>query len=113
MQQTLKRFFVGPEWLCIGAALGVLTLFTFCLPLSIIPADSASSLAHCRELLKGRARADGVRLTPVETSTRLDPADTEVMAELGLMYELRAADRAESIYRRVLAIDPGYADVRL
>src|SRR5262249_27688458 len=42
----------------------------------------------------------------------LEPHDPVLLADVGLLYEEAGdAERAETVYRRALAIDPSYAEV--
>ena len=53
-------------------------------------------------------------LAALERCHALLPADVELMADLGAAYESAGVrERAEAIYARALAADPGYAELRL
>ena len=53
-------------------------------------------------------------MAALERCHALLPADVELMGDLGAAYESAGLrDRAEAIYARALAADPGYAELRL
>ena len=102
----------APNPLWPAAALVALTLL---LPVRLPTPSSGPANAECLTL--SDTAPDGTRIDRAEVFERcsaLNPADVELVADLGRLQEAggRLAD-AEASYRRALRLDPGYADVRV
>jgi predicted Zn-dependent protease len=89
------------------AALGV------ALPLRLPGVTSGASTDACLTL-SDRLDLDRVPLAVIQQCLRVEPDDVNLVAELGARDErLGDAGAAEQAYRRALALEPGYADLRL
>jgi tetratricopeptide (TPR) repeat protein len=96
------------------SSLAVLALLWFALPVKLANSSGGTS-AECLTLPDAPPDPKRADIIPVlERCSALHPIDVELMADLGSVYESagRLPD-AETIYRRALSIDAGYADVRL
>ena len=92
----------------------VLAVFAMALPLSSRSAVSGVSSTECSTLQDNASpTSPAVPLSLLERCSTVFPADVELLADLGARYEATDPARSEAAYRRALAIDPGYADVRL
>src|SRR5262249_19557410 len=62
----------------------------------------------------GFPNANSYNAEALERCLAVQPDDVETMKDLGLTYESATNwDRAEPLYRRALAIDPEYGDIRV
>ena len=92
------------------AAVAVLVLCAMTLPASMAGPSSGVSKEDCLVLAE---RPGSAPLTLLEQCSALYPRDAELLADLGQAHEGHDPARAEAAYLRALAIDPGYADLRL
>ena len=90
----------------------VLSLFAALLPARLTSSGPGPSNEVCLTLAEQR-RTPSPPLDLLETCSALYPDDIELLADLGSVSESSDPEKAEALYRRVLASDPGYADVRL
>ena len=95
------------------APVAVLGLFAALLPVRLTSGHAALSDETCLTLGDRPHDADPGPLKLLETCSALYPGDVEVLADLGAACERTDTTRAEAVYRQVLQLDPGYADVRL
>jgi tetratricopeptide (TPR) repeat protein len=95
------------------APLAVLCLFAAVLPAQMAGQTSGVSKAACLTLSEPTGSADARVVGLLEACSSLDPGDVELLADLGRSFEATDRLRAEATYRRALALDPGYADLRL
>lgn len=91
------------------APLLTLTLFAALGPVSLAPYASAAPQQDCLTL----SERDDVERSALEECIALHPDDVGVLAELARRDESIDGGRAEALYRRALARDPAYADLRL
>ena len=91
----------------------VLAGFAMALPLSSRSAASGVSTRECSTLGNASPASPAAPLSLLERCSSVFPADVELLADLGGRYEATDPARSEAAYRRALAIDPGYADLRL
>ena len=92
----------------------LLALLYGTLPVTLRPASDELSGETCLTLADV-APVPGVdRRSELERCTAVLPSDAELLADLGREYE-RSGElaRAENRYAQALAVDPGFADVRL
>jgi tetratricopeptide (TPR) repeat protein len=100
-----RRVLVPALALCLWAA---------ALPVSLSRGASAASDEDCLTLADSPSAPTSDLLAALERCSALYPRDTELLADLGAHYEARGRrSEAESIYRRALGVDPGYAELRL
>lgn len=96
----------------IGPAI-VLCLFAVCLPVALPLPPSGLSQEACLTLADSPV-ARPPRLALIERCSALYPDDPVLMGDLGSAYEASGElARAEEAYRRALALDPDFADLRL
>lgn len=97
------------------ASVAVLALLGLALPVRLPAPASGPASTVCATLPDTPPNPARTDLLPVlERCSELNPADVELMADLGFQYEAAGrASSAEAVYRQALAIDPGYADLRL
>jgi Flp pilus assembly protein TadD len=99
----------------VAVPAAVLCLFAVALPIGLPRASSTVSDEQCLTLADTpppAARAD--ILTAFERCSALYPGDTQLLADLGALYEAAGTpQRAEVQYQRALQIDPDFADLRL
>jgi len=103
------------SWPRVASLLFLLCAFAIFVPVSLPRGSSAIADADCLTL------ADDDHVPPqangaaaLERCSALYPDDVELLADLGAEYErTRASVAAEAVYRRALAIDPDYAELRL
>jgi tetratricopeptide (TPR) repeat protein len=97
------------------ASVAVLAAMASLLPVGLPSLTSTSSSAQCvtvSDTAPDPSRADLIGV--LERCTALFPGDVELMADLGLEYEsVGRFSSAEAVYRRALAVDSGYAELRL
>jgi Flp pilus assembly protein TadD len=98
----------------MAVALGVLGLFYLLLPIHLPDAEDHMSSERCLALADRPPQDDAQALANLEQCSMAVPEDVELLADLGSAYVAagRPAD-AESTYRKVIAIDPEYADVHV
>ena len=91
-----------------------LCLWAAALPVSLSRGANAASDEDCLTLADTPPSDRPDLAATLERCSTLYPNDVELLADLGAHYEAngRKSD-AEAIYRRALAVDPGYADLRL
>ena len=92
------------------AAVAVLVVCAMTLPASMAGPSSGVSKEDCLVLAE---RPDSAPLPLLEQCSALYPRDAELLADIGQAYESHDPARAEAAYVRALAVDPGYADLRL
>jgi tetratricopeptide (TPR) repeat protein len=76
---------------------------------SLAPYASAAPQQDCLTV----SEWDDVERAALEECSVQHPDEVGVLAELARRYEPIDSGRAEALYRRALARDPGYADLRL
>ena len=97
----------------VGAAVGVLFVFWLGLPVKLPHSDRGASSAECLSLAD-RPPEGPSAIPTLERCAAIVPNDTELVADLGRLYETQGRlDEAERRYRQAIEIDPEYADVRL
>ena len=97
------------------SAVALLGVMWMGLPLGLPAPASGPASVQCLTLLDAPPDPGRDDLIPVlEQCSALNPTDVELMADLGSSYEAhhRLSD-AEALYRRLLLVDPGYADTRM
>ena len=94
------------------AAAAMLVMCGIVFPASMARPSSGVSKEDCL-VLGERTGTDAPPLSLVERCSALYPKDVELLADLGRAYERTDPARAERAYTEALAIDPGYADLRL
>lgn len=92
------------------APAAVLCLFAAVLPAPMPRPSAGVSKEGCLALAE-RARPATTPIALLEECSALYPGDVELLADLGAVYEVTDAARAEATYRRALNLDPGFADV--
>ena len=99
----------------VAVPAAVLCLFAVALPVGLPRASSTVSDEQCLTLADtppAAARPDVV--AAFERCSSLYPDDTQLLADLGALYEATGApQRAETQYQRALQLDPDFADLRL
>jgi tetratricopeptide (TPR) repeat protein len=96
------------------AAAAVLCVLWIALPVRLSQSSGGPSIAECSTLADTPAARRAGIIAALERCSALLPRDTELLADLGGEYEADGRpERAENIYRQAIAIDPGYADLRL
>ena len=91
----------------------LLCVFAFALPLRLSSGPASGiSKAECLTLADG-PRQPAPPLTLIEECSALLPDDVELLADLGAAYERIDSRKAEAAYRRALAVDATFADLRL
>lgn len=102
------------SWRHVVVPACVLSGFAAVLPLAAPAPPSGVSNRECLALADNEFRTrPSVPLSLLERCSNVYPADVELLADLGDRYEASDPVRSEALYQRVLALDPGYADVRL
>lgn len=97
----------------IPIAAALLCLYWIALPAPLSRSSGELSTIECLTLADSRRGDHPGWIPALERCSRLLPADVELMADLGVAYEAAGQpDRAEAAYRRALAVDAEYADVR-
>jgi tetratricopeptide (TPR) repeat protein len=93
----------------------VLGVMAMALPVRIPDPSAGKPGGECLTLTDKAPDASRADAIPAyERCSQLDPTDVESMADLGLLYESAGRrTEAEQMYRRALAADPGFADLRL
>jgi tetratricopeptide (TPR) repeat protein len=91
----------------------VLCLFAGALPTQLAGRSSGITSEECLTLADVAPTRQPGSLSRLEQCSALYPDDVELMADLGAAYEAIDRTKAELAYRRVLQLDPDYADVRL
>ena len=92
----------------------VLCLFAVLLPVSLPLPVSGVSKEGCLTLADTAAAGRNNDLGLLERCSAIYPNDVELLKDLAAAYEsASAASRAEATYRRALAVDPSYAELRL
>ena len=100
-----RRVLVPALALCLWAA---------ALPVSLSRGANAASDEDCLTLADAPAAPRPDLPATLERCSALYPNDTELLADLGAHYEAGGRrSEAEAVYRRALAVDPGYAELRL
>ena len=100
-----RRVLVPALALCLWAA---------ALPMSLSRGPNAASDEECLTLADAPPPPRPDLLATLERCSALYPADVELLADLGAQYETAGRrSEAEAIYRRALAVDPAYAELRL
>jgi tetratricopeptide (TPR) repeat protein len=89
----------------------ILSLFAVTLPASMARPSSGVSKEDC--LVLAERQGPSAPLALIEQCSALYPRDVELLADLGRGYETAEPARAEATYVQALAVDPGYADLRL
>src|SRR5262245_47374686 len=91
-----------------------LCLWAAALPVSLSRRADAASPEECLTLADAPPDPRADLIATLERCSTLYPADVELLADLGAQYEtVGRRPEAETIYRRALAVDPAYAEVRL
>ena len=95
------------------AAAALLCVFWLALPVRLQRASGGPSNEECLRLADCPPADTHADLATLERCSAVVVDDVELMADLGAAYESahRPAD-AESVYRRAIALDPDYADLR-
>lgn len=88
--------------------LAVLCLFLAGTPISLTPPGTASG-EECLTL----AESPHPELQHLEACSARHPDDSDLLEALGRAYEAADPPRAEALFRRALALDPGHADLRV
>jgi tetratricopeptide (TPR) repeat protein len=84
------------------------------LPVSPSRGADVAADEECLTLADAAPAARPDVLAALERCSGLYPADVELLADLATQYEAAGRrDKAETVYRRALAADPGYAELRL
>ena len=92
-------------------AAGLLCSYYLLLPVAPVRSAVIPGRLQCLTVADRPPQPSAVPL--LEPCSRLLPNDAELLADLGDQYAAEGqAAEAEAVYRRVLAIDPHYADVR-
>jgi tetratricopeptide (TPR) repeat protein len=94
------------------AAVAMLVMCGIVLPASMPRPSSGVSKEDCLVLAE-RSGGKEPSLSLIERCSALYPKDAELRADFGRAYERTDPARAERAYTEALAIDPGYADLRL
>ena len=94
------------------AAAAVVCLMAALLPASMPKPASGVSQQECLTL-GDRPVSHAAPLPLLEECSALYPDDVELLEQLGAAYERADARRAVQVYHRALALDPGFADLRL
>lgn len=99
----------------IAATIGVIGVLWFLLPVALPTASHESSSDTCLSMADHPPSAAGPDvLNRLEGCSALVPDDVELLADLADRHVSEGhVDTAETVYRRALAIDPDYADLRL
>lgn len=96
------------------APVAALCLFATVLPVALPLPKSGPSNETCLTLADTPPTTGPDAVLRLERCSAMSPNDVELLADLGAAYEAaNAPGRAETAYRRALAIDPDDADVRL
>lgn len=98
----------------VAVSIALLALFSFVLPLRL-PGDTGDvSSERCLTLADQPPPSGPDAIAVLEQCTTVVPMDAELLADLGAAYEAngKSAD-AEAAYRRVVTLDPEYADVHV
>lgn len=95
-------------------SLGVVMLFGLALPQRISDARSRASTVECLTMPDGPVEGSASEVARYEGCLDMDPSNESLVTALGGIYE-QSGDvvRAETVYRRALAVDPGYAQARV
>lgn len=94
----------------IAAAAAVLLTLWLLLPIQLRESAGGPSSIECLTI----ADQPTTDLAALERCHAVVPADVELSADLGAAYERAArVDEAIALYRKILTLDPSYADVRL
>jgi tetratricopeptide (TPR) repeat protein len=100
-----RRVLVPALALCLWAA---------GLPVSPSRGVNAASDEECLTLADAPPAPRPDLVATLERCSALYPADVELLADLGAQYEAGGRrPEAEAVYRRALAVDPAYAELRL
>jgi tetratricopeptide (TPR) repeat protein len=100
-----RRLLVPALALCLWAA---------GLPVSLSRGVNAASDEECLTLADAPPAPRPDLVATLERCSALYPADVELLADLGAQYEAGGRrPEAEAVYRRALAVDPAYAELRL
>jgi cytochrome c-type biogenesis protein CcmH/NrfG len=91
----------------------VLCLFAGALPTQLAGRSSGITSEECLTLADVAPAKQSDSPLRLEQCSALYPDDAELMVDLGTAYEAIDRTKAELAYRRVLQLDPDYADVRL
>jgi tetratricopeptide (TPR) repeat protein len=95
-------------------AIALLCVLWIGLPVRLLRPSNAPTTADCLTLSDTKPVGRPGIVAALERCAAILPKDTEVMADLGAEYETAGSpELAEAVYQRALAIDPGYADLRL
>jgi tetratricopeptide (TPR) repeat protein len=98
----------------IAAAIIVLAILGFTLPIRVRNTAAAPLIEHCMQLADSATAPNHDSLIELERCSAVVPDDVELLADLGNAYEAAGRQReAEAVYRKVLASDPDYADVHV
>jgi tetratricopeptide (TPR) repeat protein len=91
----------------------ILGLFAFLLPVRLTSQRATVSSDACLSLGDRPLDTAGEHRAAIEECSALYRDDVELLAAAGAAYEPTDRARAETIYRRVLQLDPGYAEIHL
>lgn len=91
------------------AAFAVLGVLSLALPMRLPDGGSDRSIADCLTL----ADSPSHDLAALERCHQLVPTDVELAADLAAEYAKTRPDAAIEIYKKILELDPLYAEVRL
>lgn len=98
----------------IIVSIGLVVLFFVSLPIRLPNDDGELSSERCLSLADQPPSSGPEAIAQLEQCSTAVPQDAELLADLGGAYEAsgRTAE-AEATYRRAVALDPEYADVRV
>jgi cytochrome c-type biogenesis protein CcmH/NrfG len=99
------------RWISLLWPLVLLVIFAGTFRRTASTHDTGVDVAQCDALTATRGPAD---IGAYERCLALDPANAEILTDLGRAYESQQrADRAEAVYRRALEIDPHNGDLHV
>ena len=98
----------------VAAPAAVLCFLAVALPVGLPRASATVSDEQCLTLADTPPAARPDVIAAFERCSILDPNDTQLLADLGGLYEATGApERAETYYQRALRVDSDFADLRL
>lgn len=101
------------RWTRTLPSVAVLCLLAAALPMRLPHNTAAPSNEACLTLADQDARRQRPTVSTLEQCSALYPADVELLVDLAERYESSEPLRAESLLKRVVALDPDDGNVRL